>query len=193
MNKIMTNYLEAYKSAIDEEKKSMTEPQLAAFEQKLAEERKLIEEHEKTMVRHDDTEFIMDERGISEADENGKYPEADDPNELMTETEYLKKATDKNILDKQYCEQPDPYASVVKESDIKTERIDVRPVLVKGYCPKCGKEIVSVCPPMYNPFTFEKRNVHKCGNCGWTGNLEYSYPRIVFVDANNNEYEAYTK
>lgn len=196
----MTNYLEAYKNAIDEEKKSMTELQLAEFEQNVAEERKLIEEHEKTMVRHDDTEFVMDERGIKEGDENDKYPEADDPNELMRLTENLAsqdayadetvKLADEKILD---CEQADPYKIVVKESEIKTEKIDVRPVLVKGYCPKCGKEIVSICPPMYNPFTFEKRNVHKCGNCGWTGNLEYSYPRIVFVDADNNEYEAYTK
>lgn len=178
----MPSYLEAYKNAIDEEKKSMTENELAEFEEKIANEREIIEEHEKTMVRHDESEFIMDERDIDENVEDDNYPEADDPNELMKQTNDFMDPLGKDVFD-----------VVVKESEIKTERFDVRPVLVRGYCPKCGKEIISVCPPMYNPFTFEKKNIHKCGSCGWMGNLEYSYPRIVFVDANNNEYEAYTK
>ena len=186
----MPSYLEAYKNAIDEEKKSMTENELAEFEKKIVNEREIIEEHEKTMVRHDESEFIMDERGIDESEEDHKYPEADDPEDLLKQTNDFMGSLGKNACD---CEQADPYSVVVKESEIKTERIDVRPVLVRGYCPKCGKEIISMCPPMYNPYTLEKRNIHKCGSCGWTGNLEHSYPRIVFIDAQNNEYDAYTK
>lgn len=204
----MSSYLDAYKNAIDEEKKSMSEAQLAEFEQNLAEERKLIEEHEKTMVRHDESEFIMDERGIDGGEEDDKYPEADDPEELLKQTndimncsedkeEVLNKLNDLALGIKADDETEKFHKNVlkmvVKENDLKTERIEVKPVLVRAYCPKCGKEIVSSMPPMYNPFNFEKVNMHKCGTCGWTGNLEHSYPRIVFIDAQNNEYDAYTK
>ena len=183
----MSIYLDAYKNAVDDVKKSMTENELAEFEHNLAEERKLIEEHEKTMVRHDDDEFIMDERGIDGGEEDDKYPEADNPEDLMKQTnEFMNSSDYTEILNK-------TAETVTEENDLKTERMEVRTVLVRAYCPKCGKEIVSTMPPLYNPFDFKRVNMHKCGDCGWLGNLEYSYPRVVFIDSENNEYEAYTK
>lgn len=60
-------------------------------------------------------------------------------------------------------------------------------IMVKhAYCPECGKELVNKYPPMFNPFTHEKQCIHEC-ECGLKYNLEYSYPRIAFYDANNNE------
>ena len=80
-----------------------------------------------------------------------------------------------------------------KEEDLKTEwSIVVTPMIKRAYCPECGKEIISRGPVMYNPFTFEKTCPHKC-ECGWRGDLEYSYPRVVFVTENGEQIEAYAK
>jgi hypothetical protein len=79
-----------------------------------------------------------------------------------------------------------------KEEDLKTEYVKVTPMVKRAYCPECGKEIVNRGPVMYNPFTFEKTCPHKC-ECGWKGDLEYAYPRVVFVTENGTQIEAYAK
>ena len=79
-----------------------------------------------------------------------------------------------------------------KEEDLKTEYVKVMPMVKRAYCPECGKEIVNRGPVMYNPFTFEKTCPHKC-ECGWKGDLEYAYPRVVFVTENGTQIEAYAK
>lgn len=71
--------------------------------------------------------------------------------------------------------------------------VKVTPVVRRAFCPECGQEIVNTVPPMFNPFTFEKINIVRCSKCGWEANLEHSYPRIVLVDENGNEYEAFAK
>lgn len=85
----------------------------------------------------------------------------------------------------------DPYEKI-NESDLKTEYVKVTPMVKRAYCPKCGKEIINTLPPMYNPFSFEKINRFDC-DCGWKANLEYSYPRVVFVTENGTQIEAYAK
>ncbi len=82
--------------------------------------------------------------------------------------------------------------NVILEKDIDITRHNVTPVVIRAYCPKCGKEIVSNSPTLYNPFSLEKVNMYKC-DCGFEGNLEYAYPRVVFVDENNNDINAYCK
>lgn len=79
-----------------------------------------------------------------------------------------------------------------KEEDLKTEYVKVMPMVKRAYCPECGKEIVNRGPVMYNPFTFDKTCPHKC-ECGWKGDLEYAYPRVVFVTENGTQIEAYAK
>lgn len=65
---------------------------------------------------------------------------------------------------------------------------DVSKIQVKhAFCPECGEELISDLPPMYNPFTRERQCIHKCGKCNKTYNLDYSYPRFVFLDENSNE------
>ena len=78
------------------------------------------------------------------------------------------------------------------EEDLKTEYVKVTPMVKRAYCPECGKEIISRGPVMYNPFSFEKTCPHVC-DCGWKGDLEYSYPRVVFVMENGTQIEAYAK
>lgn len=79
-----------------------------------------------------------------------------------------------------------------KEEDLKTEYVKVTPMVKRAYCPECGKEIINRGPVMYNPFNFEKTCPHVC-ECGWKGDLEYSYPRVVFVTENGTQIEAYAK
>lgn len=91
------------------------------------------------------------------------------------------------------CEESTPKAlEKFYEEDLKTEYVKVTPMVKRAYCPQCGKEIISRGPVMYNPFTFEKTCPHVC-DCGWRGDLEYSYPRVVFVTENGTQIEAYAK
>lgn len=91
------------------------------------------------------------------------------------------------------CDAPTPKTlDKFYEEDLKTEYVKVTPMVKRAYCPECGKEIISRGPVMYNPFSFEKTCSHVC-DCGWKGDLEYSYPRVVFVMENGTQIEAYAK
>jgi hypothetical protein len=79
----------------------------------------------------------------------------------------------------------------LNDGSLITNVVEVEPRLIRAYCPKCGREIVS-SPMLYNPFTFEGCCSYDC-ECGLHAELDHAYPRILFVDADNNEYEAYTK
>lgn len=79
-----------------------------------------------------------------------------------------------------------------KEEHLKTEYVKVTPMIKRAYCPECGKEIVNRGPVMYNPFSFEKTCPHVC-ECGWKGDLEYAYPRLVLIADNGEQIEAYAK
>ena len=105
--------------------------------------------------------------------------------------EEIDKNEDCGINCEKCCEVEDPYVKVA-EKDIKTEFVKVTPMVKKAYCPECGKEIINTLPPMYNPFSFEKLNRFEC-DCGWKANLEYSYPRVVFVTDSGEEIEAFAK
>ena len=100
--------------------------------------------------------------------------------EISMENQY-KKAMDKI---KKYTEKELDAAELSSIS--KIPKIMVKRV----YCPNCGKELVNNYPPMFNPFTHEKQCIHEC-ECGTKYNLEYSYPRIVFLDENNKEIMAH--
>lgn len=78
------------------------------------------------------------------------------------------------------------------ENLIKNE--EVKKVVVKhAYCEECGEELISDAPPMFNPFTFEKVCKHTCKKCGKNYNLEFAYPRLVFLDNNGEEIPAFTR
>lgn len=78
----------------------------------------------------------------------------------------------------------------VTESDLEatnnTSLVDVDVKVKRAYCPRCGKEIISSFPVMFNPYTNEKIARYDCA-CGAKMNLEYSYPRLVLVTKDTNE------
>ena len=61
--------------------------------------------------------------------------------------------------------------------------------VVRAYCPKCGKELISKTPAMYNPFSMQKVCMHEC--CGTKYNLDRTYPHIAFYDEDGNEINAF--
>lgn len=70
---------------------------------------------------------------------------------------------------------------------------DYEPVVIKAYCPECGKEIISTSPVIFNPYTLDKICRYDC-ECGWKGNLDYAYPRFVMRNKNTgDEIEVYAK
>lgn len=68
-------------------------------------------------------------------------------------------------------------------SDTPINKILVR----KAYCPECKTELISPFPVMYNPYTMEKQCAIECKNCGQKYILDDAYPKIVFLDENDNE------
>lgn len=143
--------------------------------------KKMVEEDEKNLnndapvdgIEMTDEEMKMYEKKLNEMREEIKNNDCmdDGKNDCDTEIKPLSK---------------------YKEEDLKTEYVKVMPMVKRAYCPECGKEIISRGPVMYNPFTFEKTCPHKC-ECGWKGDLEYAYPRVVFVTENGTQIEAYAK
>jgi hypothetical protein len=73
--------------------------------------------------------------------------------------------------------------NLLKEGSISDIKV------IRAYCPKCGKELVSKAPSMYNPFTMEKVCIHEC--CGTKYNLDRSYPHIAFYDEDENEINSF--
>ena len=78
------------------------------------------------------------------------------------------------------------------EASLNTVKQDVKPMVVRAYCPVCGEEIVCKVPVLYNPFSLQKVVKYQC-NCGWKANLEYTYPKVVFVNGKGEELECYGK
>ena len=68
---------------------------------------------------------------------------------------------------------------------------DVRIVVLHARCPNCGAELTTDKPKMFNPYTGESLALHKCSQCGKEYNLEYAYPRVVFVDSQNHIIKAF--
>ena len=79
----------------------------------------------------------------------------------------------------------------LSEHGLINDDTNVQLVVKRAYCPKCGKEIVSKTPVMFNPFTFEKICKYDC-ECGFKANLAYAYPRLVVVDENGEEVNVFT-
>lgn len=82
----------------------------------------------------------------------------------------------------------------ISESQLKNDGNiideDIKIIVRRAYCPVCGKELVSQFPIIYNPFTKEKIAKYDC-ECGFTANLEYAYPRMVFIDKEGNEIKVF--
>lgn len=86
----------------------------------------------------------------------------------------------------------------MSENDMESNKLisdeTVEKVIVKhAYCEECGEELISNAPPMFNPFTFERVCKHTCTKCGKIYNLEFAYPRLVFINNKGEEIPAFTR
>ena len=92
---------------------------------------------------------------------------------------------DENDMEAQFKKYAEAYKNV-SESELKTEIFNPMVAVKRAYCPKCGKEIICKHPVMFNAWTGEKIVRYDC-ECGETMNLEYAYPRVIYLDNDMNE------
>lgn len=105
--------------------------------------------------------------------------------------------TDPNDIELAYRKFQDEFVKITEEEldkEYSSNIVYTEPkVLVKRFmCPKCGKEIISKAPVIYNPFNLEKIARHEC-ECGFKCNLDFAYPRLMVLDSDGKEIEAYPR
>lgn len=122
-----------------------------------------------------------------------------DPSLSKEEIDYYKKEIDEQRnsdldVEKQYAKFHQTYTKISEKEMFDKNLVsdtDVKVIIRHINCPVCGKELISNSPVIFNPFTYEKIAKHDC-ECGYKCNLEYAYPRVVFVDNENNEIKAFS-
>lgn len=119
------------------------------------------------------------EKQLSYAFDKEEYQETlqmlrNDPNDMA------------NKFHKEYPSIKDEY--LVSNNLLKSESINAR--LIHAYCPKCGRELICMHKLFVNSYRKEVIAKHEC-ICGFKANLEHSYPRLLYTDANNKEIEIF--
>lgn len=98
--------------------------------------------------------------------------------------EYKKKLdelrNDENDMEMQFKKYVETYKNV-GEADLKTEVFNPMVAVKRAYCPECGREIICQHPVMFNAWTGEKIVRYDC-ECGAKMNLEFAYPRVIYLD-----------
>lgn len=163
--------LDQYRKAIEEGNENMDFPKNATD---LSEDDRKAYEEALTKARHG---YSPDE--VSKAVNNSKKNMAElgeehkaSPTETIVQAR-LERVTDDELISK----------GLLKKCPIDDIKV------VRAYCPKCGKELISKSPSMFNPFTMEKVCIHEC--CGIKYNLDKAYPHIAYYDENGEEINAY--
>ena len=113
----------------------------------------------------------------------------------MDDMDAYKKAVDAfrnddNDMEVQYNKFHQTYEKV-SEKDLKTTITNPIVAIKRAYCPHCGEEIISNMPVMINPYTLERIGRYDC-KCGARLNLDYSYPRVVYMDENMKEIKVWS-
>lgn len=125
---------------------------------------------------------------------NNDFPQETNLNETQR-SEYVKKLKElreSSVDMKNAYEAKLNQIENIKEKDLKTSEEDITRVkVIHAYCPKCGEELISKVPAMFNPFTLERICKHTCEKCGKELNLEHAYPRLAFYNIENKEISAY--
>ena len=81
------------------------------------------------------------------------------------------------------------YRNAYPNADMTTFKTEISPLKVgvkRIYCPKCGKEVITTFPERKNPVTGEIIQRFEC-ECGYKCNLDGKYPKLVYLDEDNNE------
>lgn len=142
-------------------------------------------------------EQYMNQLKIDRENENDEFPEDSmlSENEREEYKNLLKELRDKTSeVEEQYLEKKREMQTVTEKQmcdngSITDEEVSVR--VRHAYCDACGEELISNCPPMFNPYTMEKICKHTCSKCGKVFNLEYAYPRTVFINVDGKEINAF--
>ena len=97
---------------------------------------------------------------------------------------------DSNVSHEEYEKILEKNLTIEDEFLFKTET-GYSVFLRHAKCPECGTEVISKTPTLYNQFNFEHFSNFTCGCCQKNFCFEYSYPRIVMLDLDNNEVKYY--
>lgn len=144
----------------------------------------ILEEYKKQLELDKQRENYDLPEGVSESQFTEEMKEA-----YRKEVDKLRGNTDE--LEHVYQRFHDTYRKLNDEEINKTAKDeDVKVVIKHAFCPECGKEIVSKLPVMFNPYTGEKIARYDC-ECGAKFNMEHSYPRIMYVNAEGKEISAF--
>lgn len=86
-----------------------------------------------------------------------------------------------------------PYGNAPKinVSDLISTEEDVRIVIEHVFCPKCGEELVSEAPTMWNPFNLEKMVRTECSKCKFKVITDTAVPTVKFYNKDNKLIKAF--
>ena len=132
--------------------------------------------------------------------EDNSFPEGSTLTEKQRE-EYEKRLHelrhDVNDIENAYKKKMNEMKRFTEEEMEKTNLIktgEIDKIIVKhAFCDKCGEELISKTPQLFNPYTLDSICKHTCSKCGAVFNLEHAYPRVVFLDNNGKEIPAFTR
>ena len=150
-------------------------------------------EHKKGSI----LEEYINQLNIDKENENNDFPQGstltDDDKEEYEK--FLTELRDSNLkIEKEYEKKKKEMEKITEQKLISINRIIDEEVSVNvrhAYCDDCGEELICDGPPMFNPYTMEKICKHVCKKCGKVFNLEYAYPRTIFVNKYGNEINAF--
>lgn len=134
---------------------------------------------------------------IDKQQENYDLPEGVSENQFTEEMkEAYRKEVDKlrgnaDDLEQVYNRFHDTYRKFSDEEvNQRCKDEEVKTIIRRAFCPECGREIISKLPVMFNPYTGEKIARYDC-ECGAKFNMEHSYPRIVYINNDGVEINAF--
>ena len=75
----------------------------------------------------------------------------------------------------------------VSEEKLNVQDTPLKVVCRRAFCPECGKEVNTKEPLIHDRFTGETYVRYTC-TCGKKMRFSHQYPRVVFMDDNNEEF-----
>lgn len=114
-----------------------------------------------------------------------------DENNGMNETSGIDHETAKAVNEMRSSEldMANVYRMSYPNVDMGAFKSEISPIKVgvkRIYCPKCGKEVITTFPERKDPITGDIIQRFEC-DCGYKCNLDGKYPRLVYLDGDNNE------
>lgn len=125
-------------------------------------------------------------------DANQKNEKIEAPQDMSPEEQQAYKKEVLRLREAMAREQMPQYINK-KEVELQTVDVPIKEIKMRrAFCPNCGEELTAIGPVMYQGMTGAKMCIHRCAKCKTQFNLEFSYPRLVVLDENDNEVYPYT-